>query len=67
MSEKLPTKEEYIKGAEERVHGFFKDVGIDIPEVAFTAIRVELKTMFEMGQSFSIRELNKIPQLKSQD
>ena len=59
MSKEHPTKEEYVKAAEDRVHDFLKATGVEVSEVAFTAIRVELRTMYEVGEQNAKKE-NKV-------
>ena len=49
-----PEKEEYVKASIERIKDFVKDMGAgEIPALAYTAILVELKTMFDVGHSKS--------------
>ena len=46
----MPTSEEYIEAAIERIREFSRSSGEVIGNMTMTAIRVELKTMFNIGK-----------------
>jgi hypothetical protein len=45
----MPTQEEYIEAAEDRIREFSQSSREYIGPMTMTAIRVELKTMFNIG------------------
>ena len=45
----MPTQEEYLSAAEERIKEFSRSSGESLGPMTMLAIRVELKTMFNIG------------------
>jgi len=53
----MTSKDEYVKAAETRIVQTAKQIGAEIPAFVRTAILVELKTLYDIGQR-SVSERN---------
>jgi hypothetical protein len=47
----IATRDEFVKASNERIHDFAKEAKEEIGPFTATAIRVELRAMFDMGLS----------------